>query len=354
MSNAKIMGTGYYVPEHVLDNKFFERLNPLNIYGPDNQIIKTINTSDSIIRQMMGIKERRMASNNKLMVELGIREKYLDIPDQDTADLGAEAAKKAIKDAGISVESIDGIIVSTMTNLVGFPSAAAQIQEKIGAVNACECYDIAAACAGYCLNLDIIRSRTQTNPGIYLAVAAEHMTSIIDYTGANSALFGDGAGAAVIGPSQSDKGILYSSNLSDPFGGKLMYIYKNSENKLRMPEGNKVMLNAVKKMYSCTEKVMQKAGWSKNDVDLYIPHQANIRIIDSLGAKLFHDYDKERKNKNSQKIYCNIDRYGNISAACCAVALAEAREKGIIKDGSKVILTAIGSGLQTSAVAIQF
>lgn len=354
MLNAKIMGTGYYVPEHVLDNKFFESLNPLNIYGYNDKIIKTINTSDSVIRQMMGIRERRMASNNKLMVELGIRDKYLDIPDQDTVDIGAEAAKKAIKDAGVSAESIEGIIVSTMTNLMGFPSAAAQIQEKIGAVNACECYDIAAACAGYCLNLDIIRSRMQTNPGIYLAIAAERMTSIVDYTGANSALFGDGAGAAVIGPTQSDEGILFSNNLSDPFKGKFMYIYKNNENKLRMPEGNKVMLNAVKRMYECTEKVMQKAGWSKNDVDLYIPHQANIRIIDSLGAKLFQDYDKERKNENSRKIYCNIDRYGNISASCCAVALAEAREKRIIKDGSKVILTSIGSGLQVSSVAIQF
>ena len=180
MLNAKIMGAGYYVPEHVLDNKFFESLNPLNIYGYNDKIIKTIDTSDSIIRQMMGIKERRMASNNRLMVELGIRDKYLNIPDQNTADMGAEAAKKAIKDAGVSAESIDGIIVSTMTNLMGFPSAAAQIQEKIGAINAHECYDVAAACDGYCLSLDIIRSRMQTNPGIYLVIAAEHMTSIMD------------------------------------------------------------------------------------------------------------------------------------------------------------------------------
>lgn len=354
MLNAEIIGTGYYVPEHILDNEFFESLNPLHIYGYNNEVLKTINTSDSIIRQMMGIIERRMASSNELMMGLGIRDKYIDIPDQHAADLGAEAAKHAIRDAGLSPESIDNIIVATVTNHMSFPSVASQIQKKIGAVNACQSYDVSAACAGYGLALDIIRAKMQTDPGIYLAIAAEHITSITDYTSANSALFGDGAGAAVIAPADSGRGLLSSYSISDPSSGKLMYLHTNTKWKIRMAEGNKVMINAIKRMYECAGKVMEEAGWSKQEVDLYIPHQANIRIINNLGAKIFSDYDTERKNKNSRKIYCNIERYGNMSAATCAVALAEAREKGIIKEESKVVLMAIGSGLQASAMAVQF
>lgn len=329
MTHLKIAGTGRYLPKTILTNEYFEFLERLNQYDRDNNIIKTLEGSTKITSQ-------------KIIEITGIKERRKSAPNEFPSDMGYKAAEIAIEKSGINVDSLVGIIVATVTEDTNFPSAAVKIQKYLGAKN-CFAYDIANACAGFPEALAQANSRVSTRPGNYLVISSECLTKMTDYTDLNSTLFGDGAGAAVLIPTEEPVGILADYSKSNPFDDHDIFIFRDSKRTLRMPEGQSVMKEAVRCMLESARCLKEKIGWER--ADIYIPHQANGRILDAI---------EKRVSSEGSFVYKNIERYGNMSSATCAVALDEAIEKEIIKEGSKVIITSFGAGLVTAAVAIQF
>ncbi|PIN90113.1 3-oxoacyl-ACP synthase [Candidatus Pacearchaeota archaeon CG10_big_fil_rev_8_21_14_0_10_34_76] len=326
MDNVRLMiaGTGSYLPEGVIRNDFFAN-RPLKIYDSSGSVIGEKVLSEEDIFNLGGIKERRRARENEC-----------------PSDMGYKAALRAIENAGIEVDSLKGIILASVSEDTNYPSGATKIQRMLGARN-CLAYDFSAACAGFPEALAQADARNLRNPGNYLVVAAECLTRMMDNEDINSWIFGDGAGAAVLTPTNDLVGILATYSRSDPFDGKDGWIFRDSGRILRMPEGRKVMKEAVRGMLDAASQVKKIAGWERADV--YIPHQANLRILQQV---------EDRVREEGAIVYKNIGDYGNMSSATCAVALDEARRKGIVKSGSKVVVVAFGSGLITSAAAIQF
>ncbi len=323
---AHIAGTGHSVPEKILTNADLEKM---------------VETSDEWITSRTGIKERHIAEDGML-----------------NSDFSAEASRLALKDAGLSAEEIDCIILGTVTGDVDFPATACYVQDKIGAVNAAA-FDISAACSGFVYGLFLANS--MLSDSLYkniLVVGAETLSRIVNWKDRNTCvLFGDGAGAAVVQKTSNGKGILSTYMKSD---GKLSHLlmgpgqrggkdfYDTEGNKLPpyiYMLGREVFKHAVRSMEDACEVALDRAGKKIKDVDLLIPHQANIRIIDNLSKKVGIDRDK---------VYVNVDRFGNTSAATIPIALDEALKNGRLKEGDLCLMTVFGGGFTWGAALVQF
>ena len=326
MNKVGILGLGIYLPVQKLTNADLEKM---------------VETTDEWILSRTGIAERRIAA-----------------PTEKTSDLATGAAKGALADAKIKGEDIDLIIVATISPDSSFPSVACKVQKNIGATKAVA-FDISAACSGYLYALttgkQYVLSGMAKN---VLVIAAEKISGLIDWKDrATCVLFGDGAGASVIGPVQ-EGGIVADYMLAYGDQGDLMQVVNedirspfdpDKENFARLPyvvmQGQELFKVAVNSMSDAVDRVLLKAGLTKNDVDWVIPHQANDRIISAVAKKL--EIPKE-------KIFINIDKYGNMSAASIAVALYEAAKSGKIKKGQTVVLVAFGAGLVAGANVVKW
>ncbi|MBI3252643.1 MAG: ketoacyl-ACP synthase III [Candidatus Omnitrophica bacterium] len=322
---AGIMGVGFSVPEKVLTNRDLEKM---------------VDTSDEWIRSRTGIAERRIAEKGT-----------------GTSDLGAEAARRALAQAGLKPEHVGLLIAATTTADMPLPSCACLIQEKIGAKNAAA-FDLGAACAGYVYALVVAEQFVKN--GVYknvLVVGADLISSYIDWTDRSTCvLFGDGAGAAVVSEVKTG-GILSSVLGSDGRYGDLLKICAGGSKRPASAEtvrekghylqmsGSEVFKLAVRGMVDAVLRALAKAGVKKEEVACLIPHQANQRIIDAVAERL--EFPKE-------KIFVNLQKYGNTSSASCAIALCEALEAGKIRKKDKVVLTTFGSGLVWGAMVMEW
>ncbi|AVK82857.1 3-oxoacyl-ACP synthase [Lysinibacillus sp. B2A1] len=309
--NAGIIGIGKYVPEKVMTNFDLEKI---------------MDTSDEWIRTRTGIEERHFAADN-----------------QETSDLAVAAAKEAIANAGITPEEIGLILVATVTQDQTFPSVACMVQEQIGAVNAAA-MDQAAACAGFIYSLVTAKHFVEANAYKYvLVVGVEKLSKVIDWNDRNTAvLFGDGASAAIVGPVSDGRGILSFELGADGTGGKNLYL--TQQDTIAM-NGREVFKFAVRQMGESAVNVLDKAGLTKEDVDFLVPHQANIRIMESA---------RERLELPPEKMSKTIHKYGNTSAASIGISLVEELEAGKIKDDDLLVLVGFGGGLTWGAVAMRW
>ncbi|WP_026582735.1 beta-ketoacyl-ACP synthase III [Bacillus sp. J33] len=307
--NAGIIGIGRYLPEKVVTNADLEKI---------------VDTSDEWIRTRTGIEERRIADDNI-----------------DTSDMAYESAKKAMEDAGIAPEDLDMILVATVTPDHPFPSVACMVQERLGAVKAAA-MDISAACAGFMYG--IITAKQFIETGTYkhiLVVGVEKLSKVTDWNDRNTAvLFGDGAGAAVIGPVSEGRGILSFELGADGTGAKHLY-----QDEYIIMNGREVFKFAVRQMGESCINVLDKAGLSKEDVDFLIPHQANIRIMEASRQRLELPIEKMSKT---------VDKYGNTSASSIPIALVEELEAGKIKDDDLLVMVGFGGGLTWGAIAMRW
>ncbi|MCF3942069.1 beta-ketoacyl-ACP synthase III [Oceanobacillus alkalisoli] len=309
--NVGILGTGHYVPTKVMTNKDMEKI---------------VDTTDEWIRTRTGIEERRFAED-------GI----------DTSDMSYHAAKEALKEANISPEEIDLILVATVTPDTPFPSVACTIQDRLGATNAAA-LDIGAACAGFVYGL--VTATQFVKAGAYkhvLVVGADKLSKIIDWEDRSTCvLLGDGAGAVVVGEVGEGKGVLSFELGSKGSGGK--DLLQNKEGFMEM-NGREVFKFAVRQMPESTVNVVEKIALAKEDVDYLVPHQANIRIMDAA---------RERLGISSDKMAKTITKYGNNSSASIPMALSESVKNGNIKDNDLIVLVGFGGGLAWGAAAIRW
>lgn len=316
MPNAAITGWGFAVPDRVLTNADLERM---------------VDTSDEWIVSRTGIRERRIVGQ-----------------DDTTTSLAALAAERALEKAGLSGADIDLIVVATATADDFLVSQAALVQSAINSKAAA--FDVGAACAGFVTALNV---GTQfVNSGMYknaLVVGADTLTRYVDFTDrSTSILFGDGAGAVVLEASSEERGLLSAVMGADGSGSEHLFvpggarfapesadIFPDAQPHIRM-NGQAVFKFAVNVMGDSSIEAITKAGMTLDDVDILIPHQANIRIIDAAARKL---------NLPMEKVWVNLDRYGNTSAASVPIALAEAADAGALKEGDNIVLVAFGAGL---------
>ena len=326
LKNVGIIGLGTYVPEKIMTNFDFEKI---------------IDTSDEWIRTRTGIEERRFASE-----------------DQATSDLAAEAAKKALKNAGISVEEIDMIIVATATPDYNLQNTACIVQELIGAVNA-GAVDISAACSGFVYALTMAKGLVASgiNKKI-LVIGAEVLSRCVDMQDRNTCvLFGDGAAAAIVTEVEEGYGMVsqflgaeadLKGSLRTPAGGTRkplsQEVLDERSNFIQM-KGQDVFKFAVKALPKATLEALEQGGFKAEDIDMVFPHQANSRIIESASKRL---------NIPMEKFYLNLNKYGNTSSASIGLALGEALEKGLVKKGDLIALTGFGAGLTYASMIIRW
>jgi 3-oxoacyl-[acyl-carrier-protein] synthase III len=323
---VSIIGTGSYVPKKVLTNEDLSRI---------------VDTNDEWITTRTGIKERRIAAK-----------------DEQTSDMAAKAALKAIEQAKISPAEIDLILVATATPDMLFPATACFVQKKIGATKAA-CLDISAACAGFLFGLEIAQQFiTSHTHDTVLVIGAEKLTSITDWTDRNTCvLFGDGAGAAVLRHRGSTHGVIsthigsdgqYTDILFMPGGGSRCPITReNVDLNLHTIHmiGKEVYKQAVSAMLKAAKKALDQAGLAIEDIACIIPHQANVRIIEAIADRL---------GISREKMFVNLDRYGNTSAAAVAIALDEANRSGRIKPGDYILMVVFGGGLTWASTVIEW
>lgn len=307
--NAGILGIGRCLPETILTNIELEQ---------------RMDTSDEWIRTMTGIEERRIAGD-----------------EQDTSHMAREAAQKAIDESGIDPKEIGLILVATVTGDQSFPSMSCVIQQEIGAVNAAA-MDISAACAGFMYGMVTAKQFIDSDVYKYvLVVGVEKLSKITNWEDRNTAvLFGDGAGAAVMGKVSEGRGILSFELGADGSGGKHLY-----QDDYLVMNGREVFKFAVRQMGESAENVIEKAGLAKEDVDFLIPHQANIRIMEASRQRL--DLPVEKMSKT-------IHKYGNTSAASIPISLVEDVEEGRIKDDDVIVMVGFGGGLTWGAIAMRW
>ncbi|MBN1595223.1 ketoacyl-ACP synthase III [candidate division FCPU426 bacterium] len=323
--NAGIAGTGMYIPEKLLTNADLEKM---------------VDTSDEWITTRVGIRERHLAA-----------------PEETSSSMGSKAARMALAQACVSPAEVDLIIMATITPDVPWPASACFIQRELGASQAA-CFDIAAACTGFIYGLSLAQGFIST--GMYktvLVVAAETLSRITDWEDRNTAvLFGDAAGAAVLRPVAAPKGILATYLGADGSKGDLLELPAGGsrlpashetvsarQHYIRM-KGNEVFKFAARAMANSNKEALQRAGHKVEELDLLIPHQANMRIIEAA-ARL--------SNLPMEKVFLNIDRYGNTSAATTAVALCEALQQQRLKPDSLCLLVAFGGGFTWGSCLIR-
>ncbi len=316
-SGIGILGIGSYVPEGELTNYDLEKM---------------VDTTDQWIRERTGIFKRHKTDDQTA-----------------TSDLAIGAARNALADAGLGPEDIDLIIIATATPDMFFPSTACLVQNALGATQAAA-FDISAACSGFLFGLSMAEIYIKCGPRKkILVIGAETLTKIVDWTDrATAVLFGDGAGAAVVGHVGEGRGFVASRIRSDgalsdlikqPAGGSRMRptIENLGERQQYMKlQGNRVFKAAVKAMASVAVGTLEDGGYTGDDLDLLVTHQANWRIIDATARRI---------NVPPEKVFSNVEDYGNTSAASIPIALTEAKQKGILKEGMLVELVAFGAGL---------
>lgn len=321
----RIMGTGSYFPQKILTNYDLEKM---------------VETSDAWITERTGIKQRRISESS-----------------QATSDLATEAAKIALQKSGINPEDLDGIIVATITPDMFFPATACFVQKNLGAKKAFA-FDLSAACSGFIYAIGVAAGLIRLGTFRYiLVIGAETLSKITDWQDRNTCvLFGDAAGAMVLGPNYDDDSLLslylgadgsYHNLLYIPGGGSrhpaTAETVKNRLHYMKM-EGREVFKVAVTKMEEAAEKALQICGLTSSDIALLIPHQANMRIIDAL---------IKRFGFPREKVAVNLDRYGNTSSATIITALDEAIEQKKVKPGDKVLLVAFGGGFTWAGAVIK-
>jgi len=323
---VRILSIGSYLPARILTNEDLERM---------------VETSDEWIVERTGIKERHIAA-----------------PEEATSDLAYNASLRAIEKAGITPEQIDGIIVATASPDYLFPATACILQAKLGAKNAM-CFDIEAACPGFVYALEIARGLLSLpNYRYILIVGAETLSRLVDFTDRNTCvLFGDGAGAAIVTKDDSESDVLASYLKGNGEVHELLKLPAGaarkpaSEETVRMREhyikmqGREVFKYAVTGMQEAAEKVLERAGLTATDIDWLVPHQANIRIIDATRERLRIPWDK---------VYVNIEKTGNTSAASIPIALAEMDERGLLERGQRVLLVSFGAGFIYGAILLKW
>ena len=323
---ATITSTAHHVPEKILTN---------------HDIEKMVETSDEWIQNRTGIKQRHIASD-----------------DEASSDLSTHVAKKLLEKRGIKPEQIDIIIVGTVTPDHLTPSTAAIVQNNINAQNAWA-FDLSAACSGFLFGLETGSKLIES--GKYktvMVIGVDTMTSILDFKDRETCIiFGDGAGGVILEPSKSDNGIISSILRTDGSGASSLNVLAggsrkpatektiaNREHFIRQ-DGKKVFKFAVKRMADVSKEVLLKNGLSGNDIKLFIPHQANKRIIDATG---------ERCGIPKDRVLINIDRYGNTTAGTIPIALNEAVENKLINNGDYILLSAFGSGFTWGSILIKW
>jgi 3-oxoacyl-[acyl-carrier-protein] synthase-3 len=323
---AGILGTGHSYPEGILTNAELEKM---------------VETSDDWITSRTGIKQRRKAA-----------------PGEYTSMFAVKAARKAIERAGLQAEDIDLLLCATVSPDQILPSTGCIIQAELGA-NKAAAMDIVAACSGFLYGLALADTMVRTGQSKYaLVIGAEVLTQYVDYTDRNTCvLFGDGAGAAVLGPVEGDRGILaarirsdgrYQEQLFSPGGGTRRPATAETlaagDHFFKM-RGNELFKVAVKSMAEISREVLEEAGVSASDVKLFIPHQANQRITDGVAGKL---------NVESERVYSNIAMHGNTSSASIPIALDECVEAGRISKGDLVLMASFGGGVTWGGVVVRW
>lgn len=321
-----IIATGSYVPERVITNHDLEKI---------------VDTSDEWIVTRTGIRERRIADQGTA-----------------TSDLATMAAQRALENAGLAAQDLDMIIVATVTPDMHFPSTACLVQRNIGAVNA-SAFDLEAACSGFLYGIVVANQFIAT--GLYrnvMVIGAECLSKFVNWKDRNTCvLFGDGAGAVIVSRVEEGYGFLSQILGADGSGAELLMLeaggsrrppsFETVEKQMHYihMEGSEVFKFAVRIMATMAEEAVQRAGLTKEQVDFLIPHQANIRIIEAA---------RKRLELPEDKVYVNLDRYGNMSAASIPVALDEAVRLGRIKKGDNIVMVGFGGGLTWGACAMRW
>ncbi len=327
MNRSRIRGTGAAVPKKLLTNADLEKI---------------VDTSDKWITERTGIKVRHVVSEG---------EKF--------SDLCTKAAEAALKRAHVKPEDLDMILVGTVSGDMIFPATSCLVQRNLGATKAAAA-DVAAACVGFLYGLHLADGLIQSNKAEnVLVIGGEILTRYVDWTDRSTCvLFGDGAGAVVLQATKGDHGILgtrmksngnYADFICMPGGGSNRPPNDPKSIEERLPfikmRGNETFKVAVKAMAEVTSELLAEQGFSKEEIHLFIPHQANERIIDAVG---------ERLKFPAERVYKNVDRYGNTSAASIPIALDECVQKNLIKTGDLVMLTAFGAGLVWGSVLLRW
>ena len=324
--NAGIVGMGHAYPSGVLTNADLEKI---------------VETSDDWITSRTGIKQRHKAADHEY-----------------TSQFGVKAAQQALERAGLHAEDIEIIVCATTTPDQIMPSTGALIQAELGATNAAG-MDIFAACSGFLYGITMVESMIRTGQiRNALVIGAEILTKYVDYTDRSTCvIFGDGAGAAVLAPVASDKGILATKIRSDGRFAEQLYAtgggtklgtshatIDNGDHFFKM-KGNELFKLAVRSMAEISKEMLDKAGYTIDDIDMVVPHQANQRITDAVALRL---------NIPEEKVFSNIAKHGNTSSASIPIALDECLQSGKIKEGSLVLLTAFGGGVTWGGTVIRF
>lgn len=306
---AGISGIGIALPERRLTNHDLEQM---------------VETSDEWIVTRTGIRERRIVADG-----------------EQTSDLATRAAERALEDAGVEADSLDLIIVSSVTPDMSFPPTACLVQQRIGAIPA-GAFDLEATCSGFIYAVAIASQFVMT--GAYrrvLAIGADTLSAITDYTDRNTCvLFGDGAGAAVVERVSEPYGILAFELGADGTGAEHL---KREHTSVIEMNGREVFKFATRTMGEAAQRVMDQAGWGASDVNLLVPHQANIRIIEEA---------RRRTGLSPEQVYVNIHKYGNTSSATIPIALREALDEGKLKNGDRVVLVGFGGGMTWASMAL--
>ena len=316
LRSAGITGLGHYVPDRVLSNADLEKL---------------VETSDQWIVERTGIRERRIVA-----------------PDQSLADIAENAARAALHNAQLEIEQIDLIIVATCTPEWLFPSTAATLQHRLGAT--CGAFDLGAACSGFVYGVvtasQFIASGAMKN---VLVIGAEVMSRYVNWEDRNTCiLFGDGAGAAVVSAVEQGSGLMGFDVGANGAGGPLLRCGisdKGEDGGKIFQNGREVYKFAVHVMGESAVRALQSCHLSGDDVDLMVPHQANIRIIESAAKRL---------KMPMEKVFVNLQNYGNTSAATIPIALSEANAQGRLNTGDTILLTGFGAGLTWASAVLKW
>jgi 3-oxoacyl-[acyl-carrier-protein] synthase-3 len=324
---ARIAGLGAYLPDRVLTNHDLERM---------------VDTSDEWIATRSGIRERRVVAEGEALV-----------------DLVERAGRAAMADAGVEPTEVDLFILATATVEQPIPASSAIAQPRLGIVNAA-CFDLSAACSGFVYALNVARQFIATGAAHnVLVVGAECLTRYLDWTDRTTCvLFGDGAGAVLLQPAPAGEGILQvewrtdgslAEIISMPGGGCRYPPHSRESIDARLPfikmRGNETFKVAVRALTELSLAVLERAGLAANDLDLFIPHQANLRIMRAVGTRL---------GLPDEKVFCNVDRVGNTSAASIPLAMADAVREGRLKRGDLVLASAFGGGLTWASALFRY
>jgi 3-oxoacyl-[acyl-carrier-protein] synthase-3 len=328
MPYAHIVGTGSSLPQRVVTNEDLEKI---------------VDTSDEWITRRTGIKERRIARKED---------------GESTADLGARAARAAMEMADVSPDQLDSIVVATVTADHLFPSAACMIQKELGANNAAA-YDLSAGCSGFIYGLETANnSIRQGSADTVLLIGTERLSSVVNWQDRGTCvLLGDGAGAVVLRKADTKGGVLSTHTKSD---GRFWDLLCSKEGNDYLPdmlqgvslrpyyltmEGNRLFKQAVSSMAGIAEQALSRNGLSLDDIQLVVPHQANLRILQAVAEKI---------GMPMEKFFTNLEKYGNTSSASIPIALDEAHRKGLISAGDHVLFVSFGAGLTWGASILQW